>query len=170
MQHDRHAAACDLPCGFRAGQPAANDVGRLHSHGGHLKPYPCQPGANALFGARNLELPFVRAAFLAVFGLMSAGTPSVALELPFDVIKTLEQLALPTPDPANPVVCHGFGCAYRTPILLRNVDKAQLKKWSGRAAVKPAEAERKALAAAMAWFEKRVAGEAGTATAKARAG
>ena len=112
----------------------------------------------------------MRAAFLAVLGLMSLGTPSVALELPFDVVKTLEQLSLPVPDAANPIVCHGFGCAYRTPILLRNVDKAQIKKLFGSAAVKSAEGERKALAAAMAWFEKRVAAEAGTATAKARAG
>jgi len=112
----------------------------------------------------------VRAAFLAVFGLISMGTPGVAQELDLDVVRTLEQLALPVPDPANPVVCHGFGCAYRTQILLRNVDKAQIKKLFGPAAVKSAEAERKALAATMAWFEKRVAGEAGTATAKARAG
>jgi len=112
----------------------------------------------------------VRAAFLAVFGLISLGTPGVAQELDLDVVRTLEQLSLPVPDPANPVVCHGFGCAYRTPILLRNVDKAQIKKLFGPAAVKSADAERKALAATMAWFEKRVAAEAGTATAKARAG
>jgi hypothetical protein len=112
----------------------------------------------------------VRAAFLAVFGLMWTGAPGVALELDFDVVKTLEQLSLPVPDAANPVVCHGFGCAYRTPILLRNADKAQIKKLFGAGAAKSADGERKALAATMAWFEKRVAAEAGTATAKARAG
>jgi hypothetical protein len=117
-----------------------------------------------------LEISFVRAAFLVVFGLISLGTPSVALELPFDVVKTLEQLSLPVPDAANPVVCHGFGCAYRTPILLRNADKAQIKKLFGPEAAKSAEGERKALAATMAWFEKRVAAETGTASAKARAG
>jgi len=101
---------------------------------------------------------------------MSLGTPSVALELDSGVVQTLEQLSLVVPDPANPVVCHGFGCAYRTPILLRNVDKAQIKKLFGAAAAKSPEGERKALAATMAWFEKRVAAEAGTATAKARAG
>ena len=94
---------------------------------------------------------------------MSAG------ELDFGIVKTLEHLALPVPDPANPVVCHGFGCAYRTPILLRNADRAQIKKLFGTARKNP-EAERKAVAAAMAWFEKRVAAEAGTAKAKARAG
>jgi len=130
---------------------------------------PVNPAQRAVRG-ENSGLFLVRAAFLAVFGLMSIGTPGVALELDFGVVKTLEQLSLPTPDPANPVVCHGFGCAYRTPILLRNVDKAQIKKLFGAAAAKSAEGERKALAATMAWFEKRVAAEAGTAAAKARAG
>ncbi|MEJ0077045.1 MAG: hypothetical protein WDO17_16680 [Alphaproteobacteria bacterium] len=112
----------------------------------------------------------MRAAFLAVFGLMTMGTPGVALELDAGVVQILEQLSLPVPDPANPVVCHGFGCAYRTPILLRSADKAQIKKLFGAPAAKSADGERKALAATMAWFEKRVAAEAGTAAAKARAG
>jgi len=112
----------------------------------------------------------VRAIFLAIFVLLFLGLPGVALDLDPDVAKVLEQLALPVPDPANPIVCHGFGCAYRTPILLRNVDKAQIKKLFGEAAAKSPEGERKAIADTMAWFEKRVAAEAGTATAKARAG
>jgi hypothetical protein len=112
----------------------------------------------------------VRARF-AICALLLLNSPAGhAGELDFGIVKTLEQLSLPVPDPANPVVCHGFGCAYRTPILLRNVDKAQIKKLFAAPATKSAEGERKALAAAMAWFEKRVAGEAGTATAKARAG
>jgi hypothetical protein len=99
-----------------------------------------------------------------------ASAPGAAVELDFGVVKTLEHLSLPVPDPANPIVCHGFGCAYRTPILLRNVDRARINQLFGKAAVKSPEAERKAVAAVMAWFEKRVAGEAGTASAKARAG
>ena len=112
----------------------------------------------------------MRAGYLAVFGALFAASPTAALELDFGIVKTLEQLSLPVPDPANPIVCHGFGCAYRTPILLRNTDRAQLKKLFGAAAAKSPEAERKAVAATMAWFEKRVAAEAGTAGAKARAG
>jgi len=112
----------------------------------------------------------VRAGYLAIFGLILNAAPMAAVELDFGIVKTLEQLSLPLPDPANPVVCHGFGCAYRTPILLRNVDRAQIKKLFGAAATKSAEGERKAVASAMAWFEKRVAAEAGTARAKARAG
>jgi len=113
----------------------------------------------------------VRAGYLAILEtLVLAGNPAAAVELDFGVVKTLEQLSLPVPDPANPIVCHGFGCAYRTPILLRNSDRAQIKKLFGPAAAKTPEGERKALAATMAWFEKRVAAEAGTAGAKARAG
>lgn len=112
----------------------------------------------------------MRTGIFAITGLLLASGPCVAQELDFGIVKTLEQLSLPVPDPANPVVCHGFGCAYRTPILLRNVDKAQLKKLFSGPAAKSPEAERRALAATMAWFEKRVAAEAGTATAKARAG
>lgn len=112
----------------------------------------------------------VRVRFLAMFGLFFWASPVLAVELDFGIVKTLEQLSLPVPDPANPVVCHGFGCAYRTPILLRNVDRAKIKQLFGTAATKSAEGERKAVAAAMAWFEKRVAAEAGTAKAAARAG
>lgn len=112
----------------------------------------------------------MRAVFLAVVFLALMVMPGVAVDLDPDVAKVLEQLALPLPDPVNPVVCHGFGCAYRTPILLRNADKAQVKKLFGQAAAKSPEGERQALAATVAWFEKRVAAEAGTATAKARAG
>ena len=111
----------------------------------------------------------VRATSLAFLGLFFAA-PAGAVELGFGIVKTLEQLSLPVPDPANPIVCHGFGCAYQTRILLRNADKAQIKKLFGTAAAKSADGERKAMAASMAWFEKRVAAEAGTAKAKARAG
>src|SRR5262249_20063079 len=109
-------------------------------------------------------------AVLAVLGLLLFVTPGTAIELDFGIQKVLESLSLPLPDPSRPIVCHGFGCAYQTPIVLRPPDRAQLKKLFGAAAAKAPEAERRALAAAMAWFEKRVAPEAGTAKAIARAG
>jgi len=105
------------------------------------------------------------AALAFVLGIAPAG----AGDIDFATLKTLEQLSLPAPDPTRPIVCHGFGCAYQTPIFLRPADRAQIKKLFAPAA-KSAEAERKAVAATMAWFEKRVAPEAGTAQAKARAG
>jgi hypothetical protein len=91
-----------------------------------------------------------------------------AVELDFGVAKTLEYLSLPVPNPARPIVCHGFGCAYQTPIQIRPNDIAQIRRFF--ALTEDATDERRALAATMAWFEKRVAGEAGTAKAIARAG
>src|SRR6185503_21231735 len=128
------------------------------------------PARNCAFRAEIRDLHPVRARYLAVVAILLAASPAAAVELDFGIVKTLEQLSLPVPDPANPVVCHGFGCAYQTPILLRNADRAQIKKLFGASAAKSPEGERKAVASAMAWFEKRVAAEAGTAKAKARAG
>jgi len=145
----------------------------LHSQGGHLKPYPCQPndafrqipgGATPGTGI-SVRL---RLRLLAILLPLGWTGPAGAVELDFGIVKILERLSLPVPDPARPVVCHGFGCAYQTPILLRPNDHAQLKKLFG-AAADPVD-ERRALAAAVAWYERRVAAEAGTARAKARAG
>ena len=112
----------------------------------------------------------MRTASLAVITLLACSGGAGAVELDFGIVKTLEHLSLPVPDPARPIVCHGFGCAYQTPILLRPNDRAQIRKFFGTRGVKSAIDERRALAATFAWFEKRVASEAGTARAKARAG
>lgn len=111
----------------------------------------------------------MRARAIALFAFLACSAGSAtAMELDFGIVKTLEYLSLPAPNPSRPIVCHGFGCAYQTPIALRPGDLAQIRKFF--ASVEDAIDERRALAATMAWFEKRVAGEAGTATAKARAG
>jgi len=59
------------------------------------------------------------------------------------------------------IVCHDFGCAQRTPVGLGAGDLATLSSLlaPGRAS---AEAERRAVAAAEAWFDRRVGPEAGT--------
>jgi hypothetical protein len=111
----------------------------------------------------------LRAGHLAILASLAWTGTAGAVELDFGIVKVLERLSLPVPDPTRPVVCHGFGCAYQTPILLRPNDVAQLRKLFGAAADSPID-ERRALAAAMAWYERRVATEAGTARAKARAG
>src|SRR5882762_3671096 len=109
----------------------------------------------------------VRAPWIVVALFAGTGTAG-AVELDFGIVKTLEHLSLPVPNPARPIVCHGFGCAYQTPIQLRPGDLAQIRRFFGAAS--DAVDERRALAATVAWFERRVAGEAGTAKAKARAG
>jgi len=94
--------------------------------------------------------------------------PNVAATVDDSIAKRFESMSLPTPTPTSVIVCHGFGCRYRTPITLSAADHAKLAQFlsAGRAS---AEAERKAVAQAVAWFERRVASEAGTASAKAYA-
>lgn len=110
----------------------------------------------------------MRAAILAVLGLVFAGHPCAAVELDFGIAKLLEGLSLPVPVAARPVICHGFGCAYQTPITLLPVDREQIRKFF--VGTEDAIDERRALARTMAWYDRRVAAEAGTVNAKARAG
>lgn len=73
------------------------------------------------------------------------------------------------PTPSLVFVCHGFGCKYRAEIDLTANDRATLARLlaGGHSS---AAAERKAVAAAGAWFDKRIAPAAGTANHVARAG
>lgn len=99
--------------------------------------------------------------------LLAVSAPAHAATLAPDVVKMLESLSLPVPNPPNVLVCHGFGCNFRTPIGIGAGDRAQLQRLMAGGKASPA-AERKGIGAAYAWFEKRVAPEAGTATAIAR--
>lgn len=73
------------------------------------------------------------------------------------------------PTPTMVFVCHGFGCKYRAEIDLTANDRATLAHVlaGGRSS---AAAERKAVAEAGAWFDKRIGPTAGTANHVARAG
>ncbi|HET9715140.1 MAG TPA: hypothetical protein VFP60_03045 [Pseudolabrys sp.] len=75
-----------------------------------------------------------------------------------------------TPPTASVVfVCHGFGCKYRAEIDLTSSDRAKLAQLLAAGRSSPA-AERKAVSAAGAWFDKRVGPIAGTRNHVARAG
>jgi hypothetical protein len=73
------------------------------------------------------------------------------------------------PTPETVFVCHGFGCKYRAEIDLTPVDRARLAQFLAAGRASPA-AERKAVAAAGAWFDKRFGPVAGTSNHVARAG
>jgi hypothetical protein len=77
-------------------------------------------------------------------------------------------VSLSPPTTRMVIVCHDFGCAQRTPVGLGPGDHATLSSLlaPGRAS---ADAERKAIAAAIAWFDRRVGPEAGTTRRVARA-
>jgi len=98
--------------------------------------------------------------------LLAAGPVHAALLDPA-VVRMLESLSLPVPNPPKVLVCHGFGCNYRTPIGFGAADRARLQGLMVRGRSSPA-AERRGIGAAYAWFERRVGPEAGTARAIAR--
>ena len=64
-------------------------------------------------------------------------------------------------------VCHGFGCKYRVELDLTPSDRVAQLLTAGKST---AEAERRAVAAAGAWFDRRVGPLAGTVNHVARAG
>ena len=106
--------------------------------------------------------------FLSLFVNFELASPASAAAVDAAVFKRFEDMQLPAPTLSRVIVCHGFGCRFRTPIAVSAADRAKLTQLlaAGRA---NAEAERKAVAEAVAWFQRRVASEAGTATARAYA-
>lgn len=112
----------------------------------------------------------MRHALLCAFLLvaMPAGAmPAGAAPLDPAVARMLESLLLPVPDPPKVLICHGFGCNFRTEVGFGAGDRARLQGLMAGGSASPA-AERKGIGAAYAWFEKRVAPAAGTAKAIAR--
>ncbi|MBO0757172.1 MAG: hypothetical protein J2P54_15025 [Bradyrhizobiaceae bacterium] len=94
--------------------------------------------------------------------------PTAAATVDPLIAERFASFSLPTPTPTSVIVCHGFGCRFRTPIALSVADDAKLSRFLNVGHTS-AEAERKAVAQAVAWFQRRVAPAAGTASAKAYA-
>jgi hypothetical protein len=104
------------------------------------------------------------AVLAACFAAFIAPAYPAGLEL--GIAERFQALSMSLPTTGRVVICHGFGCQRRTEIGLSSVDQAHFVQVM--AAGKPsAEAERRAVAQAVAWFQKRVAPETGTANAKA---
>ena len=103
----------------------------------------------------------------AIAAMLVFTGPVHAAVLDPTVAQMLESFSLPVPSPPNVLVCHGFGCTYRTQIGLGPGDRARLQSIMAGGRASPA-AERKGIGAAYAWFERRVALEAGTGKAAAR--
>src|SRR6476660_6372707 len=86
--------------------------------------------------------------------LMASASIATGATRPRVVGATFAEYSVVPPTPASVFVCHGFGCKYRVEIDLTTGDRAKLAQFlaPGRAS---AAAERKAVAAAGAWFDKR---------------
>jgi hypothetical protein len=97
---------------------------------------------------------------LPVFALLLGVCTTVAFADEV-VAAVFAELSLPVPTLRSIVVCHGFGCQFRTELALGNADRAKLTELlaSGRASP---QAERRALAAAIVWFDRRAGPVAGT--------
>jgi len=111
------------------------------------------------------KISIVAAAFILPFALAAAASISVE-----DVIaETYPEYSMSAPTPTMVVVCHGFGCTYRAEVALTSADHARLARILATGRISAA-AERRAIAAAGAWFDRRIAPAAGTRGHVARAG
>ena len=104
---------------------------------------------------------------IVLTALLLAAAPAQAAPLEAAVVHMLESLSLPVPDPPNVLICHGFGCNFRTAVGFGPGDRSRLAALMAGGKASPA-AERRGIGAAYAWFEKRVAPAAGTGKAIAR--
>jgi hypothetical protein len=106
-------------------------------------------------------------AFVVLFGASSAAATAATMADVVDATYGGFSVTAPTPDAV--FVCHGFGCKYRTEVDLTASDHAKLAQLlaAGQAS---AAAERRAVAEAGAWFDRRVGPVAGTTNHVVRAG
>jgi hypothetical protein len=96
-----------------------------------------------------------------VIGILGALGASLSSASALTIDEAYASVSLSRPTTRLVIVCHDFGCAERTPIGLSAGDLATLSSLlaPGRAS---AEAERRAVAAAWVWFDRRVGPAAGT--------
>jgi len=102
-------------------------------------------------------------AFAAATSIAGAATKSGVVDAAYD------GYPVTPPTPEIIFVCHGFGCKYRVELDLTAADRAKLTQLMA-AGKSSAAAERKAVAAAGAWLDRRVGPLAGTVNHVARAG
>jgi hypothetical protein len=81
----------------------------------------------------------------------------------------LGKYEIPLPNTNEVVVCHGFGCKFRTPVRLNGNDITRLRNILSKGK-QSADEEINAIANAVAWFEQRIGPIAGTSRRTARAG
>src|SRR5262245_16687574 len=103
---------------------------------------------------------------LFVVCFFTLGDVALAAEEAFAEIYA--ELSLRMPTPTLIVVCHAFGCANQTHVTLSVGDRARLATLLAAGKSSPA-AERRALAGAVQWFERRIGPVAGTMGRVARA-
>lgn len=86
-----------------------------------------------------------------------------------EAIAYLSKYEVPMPTQSLVVVCHGFGCNYRTAVTFENRDIARLREILNRGR-QSARDEINAIANAVSWFERRIGPVTGTSSRTPRAG
>lgn len=81
----------------------------------------------------------------------------------------LKRLDVPPAHARAAVVCHGFGCKFRTHVALNENDIRSLRAILGKGKASAA-AELSAIGQAVAWFERRIGSLTGTSNRTPRAG
>lgn len=101
---------------------------------------------------------------------LSAWGPALSASDRSDVVDaTYAEYSVVAPTPERVVVCHGFGCKYRAEVDLSAADRGRLAQIMAGGKGSPT-AERQAIAGAWAWFDRRIASDAGTRNHVAAAG
>jgi hypothetical protein len=85
------------------------------------------------------------------------------------VAATYGEFDVTAPTLTSVFICHGYGCRHRTEVVFTAADRAKLAQLLAPGKASPA-AERRAVAAAGSWFDKRIAPAAGTQNHIARSG
>lgn len=101
-------------------------------------------------------------------GMLGALGASLSSASALTIDDAYSSVSLSRPTTRMVIVCHDFGCAQRTPVGLGAGDLATLRSLLAPGSAS-AEAERRAIAAAGAWFDRRVGPAAGTTHRIARA-
>jgi hypothetical protein len=107
-------------------------------------------------------------ASLAVAAWMLAGQPAAAIELSAAIAKMYDDLSIGYPTDAYMTVCYGFNCRRRYELVFTEADRKRLTEILA-AGKKSAEDERKAVAQAVLWFDRKVGPILGTDKRVARA-
>lgn len=101
--------------------------------------------------------------------IMIVAHPALAAAEESEAEAYLDKYEVPQPTVSEVVVCHGFGCKYRTSVRLAGNDIARLRQIL-KQGERSANDEINAIANAVAWFERRIGPVAGTSGRTPRAG
>jgi hypothetical protein len=94
--------------------------------------------------------------------------PAAAGGLPDGLVNAYQELDLSPPSRDRVIVCHGFGCKFRSSVGLTAADHKALVGILNAGRASP-EAERQAVAQAALWFDRRIGPVTGTVNHVARA-